>query len=332
MQPVPEDTELLKPSSSCSNSSILGFEAEFGLDLCQYFEDVPLNMEEFNEQYTYNSMLDTLVALPANNNNDDILRSHSFHQDISIDDSEAVNDASNEVSVGTERSSLQLHLNTASEIQEEISTPAIIQMLLEGTENVTDQVTITSFNYFPFVVYFSKFEEITNRRNGWIGRQVLPVMHNDAWVADHVPATIENDEMETATGSNQVQKRDIQKRVASDSSEDLRRLRNNEASRKSRQNRRERMTGQLSMLTQLEKENQQLIVKVKELEQLRDEMMKYLKKDSPWEIEKQKQKQKQKQKKKQTKRTNRVLQVKIAVPHLTLVFVIHPMVFIQLGI
>jgi len=249
MQPVPEDTELLKPSSSCSNSSILGFEAEFGLDLCQYFEDVPLNMEEFNEQYTYNSMLDTLVALPANNNNDDILRSHSFHQDISIDDSEAVNDASNEVSVGTERSSLQLHLNTASEIQEEISTPAIIQMLLEGTENVTDQV--------------------------------LPVMHNDAWVADHVPATIENDEMETATGSNQVQKRDIQKRVASDSSEDLRRLRNNEASRKSRQNRRERMTGQLSMLTQLEKENQQLIVKVKELEQLRDEMMKYLKKDSP---------------------------------------------------
>jgi len=247
MQPVPEDTELLKPSSSCSNSSILGFEAEFGLDLCQYFEDVPLNMEEFNEQYTYNSMLDTLVALPANNNNDDILRSHSFHQDISIDDSEAVNDASNEVSVGTERSSLQLHLNTASEIQEEISTPAIIQMLLEGTENVTDQV--------------------------------LPVMHNDAWVADHVPATIENDEMETATGSNQVQKRDIQKRVASDSSEDLRRLRNNEASRKSRQNRRERMTGQLSMLTQLEKENQQL--KVKELEQLRDEMMKYLKKDSP---------------------------------------------------
>jgi len=106
-------------------------------------------------------------------------------------------------------------------------------------------------------------------------------MHNDAWVADHVPATIENDEMETATGSNQVQKRDIQKRVASDSSEDLRRLRNNEASRKSRQNRRERMTGQLSMLTQLEKENQQLIVKVKELEQLRDEMMKYLKKDSP---------------------------------------------------
>jgi len=298
MQPVPEDTELLKPSSSCSNSSILGFEAEFGLDLCQYFEDVPLNMEEFNEQYTYNSMLDTLVALPANNNNDDILRSHSFHQDISIDDSEAVNDASNEVSVGTERSSLQLHLNTASEIQEEISTPAIIQMLLEGTENVTDQV--------------------------------LPVMHNDAWVADHVPATIENDEMETATGSNQVQKRDIQKRVASDSSEDLRRLRNNEASRKSRQNRRERMTGQLSMLTQLEKENQQLIVKVKELEQLRDEMMKYLKKDSPWEIEKQKQK--QKQKKKQTKRTNRVLQVKIAVPHLTLVFVIHPMVFIQLGI
>jgi len=296
MQPVPEDTELLKPSSSCSNSSILGFEAEFGLDLCQYFEDVPLNMEEFNEQYTYNSMLDTLVALPANNNNDDILRSHSFHQDISIDDSEAVNDASNEVSVGTERSSLQLHLNTASEIQEEISTPAIIQMLLEGTENVTDQV--------------------------------LPVMHNDAWVADHVPATIENDEMETATGSNQVQKRDIQKRVASDSSEDLRRLRNNEASRKSRQNRRERMTGQLSMLTQLEKENQQLIVKVKELEQLRDEMMKYLKKDSPWEIEKQK----QKQKKKQTKRTNRVLQVKIAVPHLTLVFVIHPMVFIQLGI
>ena len=107
------------------------------------------------------------------------------------------------------------------------------------------------------------------------------MMHNDAWVADHVPATIENDEMETATGSNQVQKRDIQKRVASDSSEDLRRLRNNEASRKSRQNRRERMTGQLSMLTQLEKENQQLIVKVKELEQLRDEMMKYLKKDSP---------------------------------------------------
>ena len=85
--------------------------------------------------------------------------------------------------------------------------------------------------------------------------------------------------MEAASGSNQVQKKGVQKRATSDSGDDLRRLRNNEASRKSRQNRRERLTGQLSMLSRLEKEHQELTVKVKELEQLKGEIMKYLKKD-----------------------------------------------------
>ena len=94
---------------------------------------------------------------------------------------------------------------------------------------------------------------------------------------ENVPAVVEIVEMEMAS-----QTKGIQKRASSDSGEDLRRLRNNEASRKSRQNRRERLTGQVSMLSQLEKENQQLIVKVKELEQLKSEMMKYLKKDGPW--------------------------------------------------
>ena len=93
---------------------------------------------------------------------------------------------------------------------------------------------------------------------------------------ENVPAVVEIVEMEMA-----FQTKGIQKRATSDSGEDLRRLRNNEASRKSRQNRRERLTGQVSMLSQLEKENQQLIVKVKELEQLKSEMMKYLKKDGP---------------------------------------------------
>lgn len=246
MQPIPEDIELLKPSSSSSGSGLLGFETEFNLDLCQYFEDVPLNMEEFNEQYTYNSMLGTLVALPANNNNndnnDDILPFHPMHQDISNNNSNSLNHVFNYDDGGdaaaSDRSHLQLPLNSAVRLQDEISTPAIIQMLLEGAENVTHQV--------PPAAY------------------------------ENVPAVVEIVEMEMAS-----QTKGIQKRASSDSGEDLRRLRNNEASRKSRQNRRERLTGQVSMLSQLEKENQQLIVKVKELEQLKSEMMKYLKKDGP---------------------------------------------------
>ena len=66
-----------------------------------------------------------------------------------------------------------------------------------------------------------------------------------------------------------------------ESGEDLRRIRNNEASRKSRQNRRQRLSAQLSMLSDLEEQHQQLSVKVKQLEQLKSEMMKYLKKWRP---------------------------------------------------
>ena len=139
MQPIPEDIELLKPS----NSSILGFESEIDLDLCQYFEDVPLNMEEFNEQYTFNSMLGTLVA--CNNNNDDIIRSH---QDILT----ALNDASDQTAASTNRDNLQLELNSIIETQEEINTPAIIQMLLEDTENAANQVTIITSCYFAYLI------------------------------------------------------------------------------------------------------------------------------------------------------------------------------------
>lgn len=258
MQPIPEDIELLKPS----NSSILGFESEINLDLCQYFEDVPLNMEEFNEQYTLNSMLGTLVA--CNNNNDDIIRSH---QDILT----ALNDASDQTAASTNRDNLQLELNSIIETQEEINTPAIIQMLLEDTENAANQTPLVVQNY--------------------------------------VPAVLESSQMEAASGSNQVQKKGVQKRATSDSGDDLRRLRNNEASRKSRQNRRERLTGQLSMLSRLEKEHQELTVKVKELEQLKGEIMKYLKKDH-W----------KRFKEKQTKQNIASTKWKLPFQHSTVVF------------
>lgn len=258
MQPIPEDIELLKPS----NSSILGFESEIDLDLCQYFEDVPLNMEEFNEQYTFNSMLGTLVA--CNNNNDDIIRSH---QDILT----ALNDASDQTAASTNRDNLQLELNSIIETQEEINTPAIIQMLLEDTENAANQTPLVVQNY--------------------------------------VPAVLESSQMEAASGSNQVQKKGVQKRATSDSGDDLRRLRNNEASRKSRQNRRERLTGQLSMLSRLEKEHQELTVKVKELEQLKGEIMKYLKKDH-W----------KRFKEKQTKQNIASTKWKLPFQHSTVVF------------
>jgi len=258
MQPIPEDIELLKPS----NSSILGFESEIDLDLCQYFEDVPLNMEEFNEQYTFNSMLGTLVA--CNNNNDDIIRSH---QDILT----ALNDASDQTAASTNRDNLQLELNSIIETQEEINTPAIIQMLLEDTENAANQTPLVVQNY--------------------------------------VPAVLESSQMEAASGSNQVQKKGVQKRATSDSGDDLRRLRNNEASRKSRQNRRERLTGQLSMLSRLEKEHQELTVKVKELEQLKGEIMKYLKKDH-W----------KRFKEKQTKQNVASTKWKLPFQHSTVVF------------
>ena len=48
----------------------------------------------------------------------------------------------------SDRSHLQLPLNSAVRLQDEISTPAIIQMLLEGAENVTHQVIIISFFKF----------------------------------------------------------------------------------------------------------------------------------------------------------------------------------------
>ena len=115
--------------------------------------------------------------------------------------------------------------------------------------------------------------------------------------------------MEAASGSNQVQKKGVQKRATSDSGDDLRRLRNNEASRKSRQNRRERLTGQLSMLSRLEKEHQELTVKVKELEQLKGEIMKYLKKDH-W----------KRFKEKQTKQNVASTKWKLPFQHSTVVF------------
>ena len=57
---------------------------------------------------------------------------------------------------------------------------------------------------------------------------------------------------------------------------DLRRVRNNEASRKSRQNRRKKQQTQVQMVDVLEAEGRRLNQKVKELESLKAEIMKYM--------------------------------------------------------
>lgn len=57
---------------------------------------------------------------------------------------------------------------------------------------------------------------------------------------------------------------------------DLRRVRNNEASRKSRQNRRKKQQTQAQLVDVLEEEGRRLVNKIKELEDLKAEMMKYM--------------------------------------------------------
>ncbi len=63
---------------------------------------------------------------------------------------------------------------------------------------------------------------------------------------------------------------------SSSNSSDLRRVRNNEASRKSRQNRRKKQQTQAQMVDVLEEESRRLNQKVKELEALKAEIMKYM--------------------------------------------------------
>lgn len=66
------------------------------------------------------------------------------------------------------------------------------------------------------------------------------------------------------------------KRATKSNSSDLRRVRNNEASRKSRQNRRKKQQTQAQMVDVLEEESRRLNQKVKELEALKAEIMKYM--------------------------------------------------------
>jgi len=216
-----QTSEILKPMNTEFSSSRSILDLETGerllddLDLCQYFEDVPLNMEEFNEQYTYNDILGALVD----------------NQSPSKDVCDFFNPSEDAV----RRTDLQLELNSGIiGIQEEISTPAIIQMLLDGTDNATNQLT----DAVPDVAI------------------------------EHLPVVLDSID----------DKEEFKWKSREESGEDLRRIRNNEASRKSRQNRRQRLSAQLSMLSDLEEQHQQLSVKVKQLEQLKSEMMKYLKK------------------------------------------------------
>ena len=57
---------------------------------------------------------------------------------------------------------------------------------------------------------------------------------------------------------------------------DIRRVRNNEASRKSRQNRRKKLQTQAQLVDVLEEEGRQLNMRIKELETLKAEIMKYM--------------------------------------------------------
>ena len=154
-----------------SEETMFSSELEFAhIDLNLCFENLPVDMEEFNQQYVYNKMLGTLVAQSADmksscsnvdrgpklNLNDPSLQqsyedksfdtqqfqSYAIDETIICDQSSLLSNSCDLINPGTaNKNNLQLDLSSIQELpQEEISTPVIISMLLEETESKSNEV------------------------------------------------------------------------------------------------------------------------------------------------------------------------------------------------
>jgi len=142
---------------------------------------------------------------------------------------------------------LRLNLQTAVQPNppEHVTTPILIEMLLQNEEIVQQEQVADSD--LPLTILPDVLQDIKVCSEPFRNKPIPPTRN-----------------------------RVTEKHLSTSHNSDLRRVRNNEASRKSRQNRRKKLQTQVQLVEILEDEGRRLTQKVKELESLKAEIMKYI--------------------------------------------------------
>ncbi|KZS13173.1 Uncharacterized protein APZ42_021638 [Daphnia magna] len=250
---------------------------EFPLDLFDYLENVPFNIQELIEEDNYGKVLcdtgnyqgsrrnpnsnilsDELLStpttelvqaqgLPEAKNEDAVMNFEELCYISPLPTYQSEENIKRELLCLNLPSTLQLANNSS---QEDVTTPVLINMLLESEEISKKQQV--SVDVKPTLVY----SELP---------KVLQDISADSATEYSLPPTpIPRTRTNTKRSSNPSK------------NSDLRRVRNNEASRKSRQNRRKKLQTQAQLVDVLEEEGRRLTNKIKELETLKAEIMKYM--------------------------------------------------------
>ncbi|XP_057375977.1 uncharacterized protein LOC130696867 [Daphnia carinata] len=280
---LPQNTTL-KSSGTAEASPITALpyqspdeQIEFPLDLFDYLENVPFNIQELIEEDNYGKVLcDTGNYQESRRNpNSNILSDELLSTPTTeLVQAESITEAKNEDAVmnfeeqcyispfptyqleeNIKRESLCLNLPSTLQLannssKEDVTTPELINMLLESEE--TSKKQQISVDVKPTLVY----SELP---------QVLQDISSDSATEYSLPPTpVPRTRTNTKRSSNPSK------------NSDLRRVRNNEASRKSRQNRRKKLQTQAQLVDVLEEENRRLTNQIREFETLKAEMMKYM--------------------------------------------------------
>ena len=270
---------------------------EFPLDLFDYLENVPFNIEQLVDQDIYRNVLCDAGSCQADTRrapNSEVPCDQLVTPTIELvqPQQEMVEIKSENVDINMEEiysfspippyqenvppppPSLYLNISqTTSQTENEVSTPVIIKMLLESAEEIGQKV-INSFACITFSLTLNFFISALIQKQA----VVPPPVANLPQVIEDIASCDSAAEVSLPPTPKPSQRtRTTNKRATkSGGNSDLRRVRNNEASRKSRQNRRKKQQTQAQMVDVLEAEGRRLNQKVKELEALKAEIMKYM--------------------------------------------------------
>lgn len=258
---------------------------EFPLDLFDYLENVPFNIQGLIEEDIYRDVLcDTGISCQSNsrqspiipdvqsdeiaiqtNENIQALQPELKNEDIVISFEEMYSltpitttcqeqhDLQRE-QPATPLLRLDLETTTKPNPSEDVSTPVLIDMILASEnigptkQEILEPVALPVYSNVPETV-----QDNVSLSSDSVAESSLP--------PTPIPRGRTGAKRATNTATNH---------------SDLRRVRNNEASRKSRQNRRKKQQTQAQLVTILEEEGRRLVNQVKELEALKAEIMKYM--------------------------------------------------------
>lgn len=273
---------------------------ELPLDLFDYFENVPLNIQEMIEEEDYGKVLcDTEYYQTSRRNpNSDFLSNELLPTPITdLVQAQGILELKNEDAVmnfeemcsfslvtntqaeeNIKREPLYLNLSstlqpTNSSSEQDVTTPVLIDMLLESEEiskkvaNLHNKIPIINLDYINLLFYSLMQQQVDVKPTLVCSNlpQVLQDISGDSATEYSLPPTpISRSRVNTKRSSNPSK------------NSDLRRVRNNEASRKSRQNRRKKLQTQSQLVDVLEEEGRRLANKIKELETLKVQIMKYM--------------------------------------------------------